>query len=1011
MRNTVRWGLAAIASLAVSSAWSQSIWQSAHVDVDAKSNPVSLWLDSYQTFKVSPEELRNALSLAPHQEAGQFYRFSIIDLPLPNGRIGKYKICESPIMSSELEKRLQVKTYRVQGILNPAENGRLDLGPNGFHGFVRSPDGQSFLIDPVKLGDQSGVFVYYRHDNFSPRNFLCFTQPARDQFNGNRLGQINPGGWSILSTGATLKTYRLAMNADGEYQQFFGGVTQSDAAVATSINRINSVYEIENAIHLQLTYVKSWPDPNTDPYTNDNGFTMLDENQTETDASVGDANYDMGHVFSTGGGGVANINSVGVTGSKAMGVTGLPGPVGDDFDIDYVAHEMGHQFGGRHTFNGTSGACGGARDTPSYEPGSGSTIMAYAGICAPEDLQPHSDPYMHLDSLERITQWRDDAQSHGSETNTGNRQPTANAGGDYTIPRGTPFKLTATGSDPDGDAITYCWEDFDLGTASPTTDNSTRPLFRSFNPTVNPSRTFPKLATYLAGTNDPYEFVPDVDRAMVFRVTVRDNHSGSGGYAFDEMNLTVAGAPFKALEPSTPQSWLGGSQQTVTWDPGGSTSANVNIYLSLDGGLDYGTGASKLALANAPNNGSATINVPNFATSKGRIVIEGAGNVFFDVTKADITVTQIATQPPTITSINPNSTLAGTGALTLTVTGVNFETNSVVRWFGVDRPTTFIDNNTLQAAIGASDVAFGQIVPIQVVTPPPGGGSSNIVSFTINNPVPTLATITPSLRAAGGGAFSLTLTGTNFVSSSKVTLNGVSRNAVFISTTKISTTVTAAEAANPATYSVRVVNGTPGGGTSGAQTLKIVKLAPASIAIFPGSITGGQTATAAVYLNGPAPAGGFPITLSKTGSAIGIPGTVTAAQGKYSAVFSITSTPVVGDALCTVKATANGVTVSKSIVVKAPVPVLVKLNPSSLNAGESTTGTLTLSGPAPAGGMNITLASGVPSLVHVPAVVFVAAGQKTKSFTVTTSPYNQSAAIAVWALYHGKGAFALLQLN
>jgi hypothetical protein len=364
-----------------------------------------------------------------------------------------------------------------------------------------------------------------------------------------------------------------------------------------------------------------------------------------------------------------------------------------------------------------------------------------------------------------------------------------------------------------------------------------------------------------------------------------------------------------------------------------------------------------------------------------------------------------------ITTISPDNILAGSAGFTLIVNGDHFETNSVVRWFGVNRPTTFVSKNEIRATIGASDIAFAQTVQVQVVTPPPGGGSSNIVNFTINNPVPVLSSITPPVKSAGSGAFGLTLLGDNFVVGSKVTLNGVARNIVFVNKTKITATVSAAEAANPATYQVRVVNAGPGGGTSAAKTLNIVKLAPTSVAIFPGAITGSKKATAAVYMNGPAPTGGQVIALSKTGGAISVPATVTAPAGKYSAVFQINSTPVAVDTTCTVKATVNGVSAVGTVRVLAPVPISVTLNPSSINSGQSTTGTLTLSGPAPAGGLTVKMASGVPGIVHVPSPLLVAAGQTTRSFTVTTSPYGQTASIAVWALYNKKGAFALLTIS
>lgn len=1013
MRNTLCWGLASLAALAVSLSAAQgggtSIWQPAQLSVDAQSNPFAGWIAKYQTFRVDPSELRTTLGRAPLQQVGRFDRYSIIDLPMPDGTVRAYRICESPIMSDALAQRISVKTYRVQSVDNPAENGRLDLGPNGFHAFVRSTNGETFVVEPVKRGDQSGVFSYFRRDNLQPKSFICYTQngvTGRTTFPG--LG--GRGGVSILSAGDTIKSYRLAMNATGEYTAFFGGDTQANAALVTSVNRQNSVYEIDFAIHLNLIYQKCWPDPNTDPYTNDNGGAMLSENQTETDNTVGDANYDMGHVFSTGGGGVASLNSVGVTGRKAMGVTGLPAPVGDDFDIDFVAHEMGHQFGGRHTFNGTDGNCGGAHDDPAaYEPGSGTTIMAYAGICASEDVQPHSDPYFHIDSLERITSWRNDPQSGGTETPTGNRQPTANAGGDFTIPQLTPFKLTGAGTDADNDPITYCWEQFDLGTPTPTNDNTTRPLFRSFNPTTDTSRVFPKMADIIGGVSNPYEFLPDVDRSMKFRVTVRDNHAGSGGYAFDEMQVTVTGAPFQALEPSTAASWQGNSTQTVTWNPGGSSSANVNIYLSVDGGADYVKNQSILVLANTPNDGSQTITAPNVDTTNGRIIVEGAGNIFFDVADGVLTLQSVATNPPVISSINPTSAIAGSPGFTLTVNGDHFEMSSKVRWFGADRPTTYISTNEIRATISASDIVFAQSIPITVRTPV--AGTSNTVNFQINNPVPTFASMTPSSIASGSASFTLTVTGTNFVSGSRVTWNGLIRNTVFISSTKISATILSSDVSSVGTAQVRVMTPGPGGGTTAAKSFQVVQIAPTSISIVPNRVIGGTSASAIAYLNNAAPGGGQVITLSKVGSAISLPASTNVAAGKYGGKFTVSTTPVASDSVCTVRATANGVTVSQTITVLAPAPTSVTLNPSSIIGGQGSTGTFTLSGPAPAPGILVTISAGGSGLVSAGSPVWVPGGQTSKSFNITTKKVLWPTNVAIRATYNGKVATGVLTLN
>jgi hypothetical protein len=597
----------------------------------------------YKTARVKEDVLRQLLGNAPlefTQEAKN--RNVALALPTPDGKFLMFRIEESPIMEPQLAGEFpDIKTYRGQGMDDPTATTRLDLTPAGLHGMILSERGTVY-IDPYAKGDRTNYIVYFQADYLNDaKQFSCY-------FSEDTSAHASQPVIPNVLNGTILRTYRLALAATGEYTAFTGGtVATALATITTTMNRVDGIYERELAVRMILIANEAsiiYTNAATDPYTNNSGTTMLGQNQANIDAVIGFANYDIGHVFSTGGGGVASVGVV-CTASKARGVTGSSSPVGDGFDVDYVAHEMGHQFGGLHTFNGTISNCGGGNRSSSaaYEPGSGSTIMAYAGICGSQDLQLHSDDYFHVKSLEQMAAFIG-GTSCDLETNTGNALPTVTVGPTVTIPKVTPFTLTASGSDPAGDALTYCWEEYNLGPSSPPdtdADGNPRPIFRSFNPTTSPSRTFPKLSDVLNNTSTFGEALPTINQTMNFQVTVRDNRAGGGGIttATAQVVVTAGAGPFVVTQPNTNVNWTGGTQQSVTWDVANTSAApvsctNVRISLSTNGGNTFPI----VLAASTPNDGNQTITVPNVATTMGRIKVQGVGNVFFDVSNANFTI-------------------------------------------------------------------------------------------------------------------------------------------------------------------------------------------------------------------------------------------------------------------------------------------------------------------------------------------------------------------------------------
>ena len=597
-----------------------------------------------ELFALNSNALQSVAAKIPLNEpAAAAISGTVLELPMPDGNTARFRVVEAPIMEPELAAKFpEIKTYAGQGIDDPEATVRLDVSPVGVHAQVLSPHGAVY-VDPAFRGDARLHVSYFKRDFAKADGFHCLTEGSSQTAHG----LSDTAGKTAARTlfGTQLRTYRIAVAATGEYTQFFGGTKVNGlAAIITAINRVDGIYETELAVRLVLVGNNDqivYTNPNIDPYTNTNAYLLLDENQANLDAVIGNANYHIGHVFGTGGGGLASVGSVCISGRKAQGETGSPEPTGDPFYIDYVAHEIGHQFGADHTFNSVTEACSGNREGPqAYEPGSGSTIMSYAGICDPNDLQAHSDAYFHTASLSQIFNFLSTRGGCAAKTSTGNSVPTVNAGANYTIPANTPFVLTATASDANGDALTYCWEERDLGSATSLDDppQTTGPLFRSLPPSSSPMRYFPRLSDVLANNRWNQEKLPTLARTMNFRVTVRDHRPAGGGVADDDMTVTVAAAgPFVVTSPNTAVSW--GGVQTVTWNVAGTTgsginAANVNIYLSTDGGNTF----PYLLATNVPNNGSRNVTLPNLSTTAARIKVQPVGNIFYDVSDVNFTV-------------------------------------------------------------------------------------------------------------------------------------------------------------------------------------------------------------------------------------------------------------------------------------------------------------------------------------------------------------------------------------
>ncbi|WP_415329023.1 reprolysin-like metallopeptidase [Chryseobacterium sp. MMS23-Vi53] len=589
--------------------------------------------------------------LANAKETGKGAKAVEISLPTIDGKVERFAVYSFPVVVKELADQYQLGSYVGVGIDDPSKYLRFSVAPNDFQSMIIK-GGEYEFIEPAN--SDKTVYGIHPKSGKDGKGFLCSTDESPAAV--KQIDQLLKKGHSISnqptnfakSTDQKYRTMRLAMSVTGEYTQFHGGtVAGALAAINATMTRVNGVFEKDFALHL---FVQNYPgiiytNAATDPYSNANagvaGAWNLELQNTLT-TNVGNANYDIGHLFGASGGG-GNAGCIGCVCTdpttaepegKGSGFTSPANaiPQGDSFDIDYVAHEMGHQLGANHTFSMNVEGTG-----VNMEPGSGSTIMGYAGITGATDVQAHSDAYFHVAS---ILQVEDNLSTTTCdvETSVTNHPPTINALTDYTIPKGTAFVLTGTATDLENDPMTYTWEQFD-STNTPVTavtgNNTTGALFRSWTPTATGNtRYFPKLSSVLAGNLTvpaDWETVSNVARTTNFVLTVRDNNpvSTSQQTQSDILTITVGNnGPFKVTTQyaniSTPT--------PINWDVAGTTAAPYNVAnVKIDYTTDNGTTWTVLA-ANTPNDGVENVTLPASLNGQNiKLRISALQNVFYAV--------------------------------------------------------------------------------------------------------------------------------------------------------------------------------------------------------------------------------------------------------------------------------------------------------------------------------------------------------------------------------------------
>jgi hypothetical protein len=677
--------------------WSENNQQRSNIITD-KAVARQSFPKEFELFNLNIEPLRQQLFSIVGAQARQ--QSTVISLPNADGGVELFEVFEASNFEPDLQAQFpEIRAFSGRGITDRFATLKLSISPKGIQTMVFRTDTKNEFIEPYSQ-DHTVYAVFKSNRGKGGLPWACSTEDT-SMFSVWNAELDLPFPDAPLSNTGQLKTMRLAQSVNAEYSNFFGAFDSSQvalvlAAINATLTRSNGIYEKDLALHLNLVASTTnviYYNPATDPYTSLGSWN--NQLQATLTANIGEANYDIGHLFgaSGGGGNAGCIGCVCVNGQKGRGITSPADgiPAGDNFDIDYVVHEVGHQLGANHSFSHSLESSG-----QNKEVGSGITIMGYAGITS-RDVAPHSIDIFHQTSIQQIQNNLAPKPCPVTTVMTENNPPVVASVINYTIPITTPFALTGSATDPENDPLTYNWEQNDNATtsgassiASPT--KLTGPNWLSFPSTTSPTRFFPRLSTILAGlavtpvlpggdAGTNIEALSSIARILNFRLTVRDNRpyvpdSTIGQTQFTDVIVTVinTGTPFKVTTANAATTFQGGASSTITWDVSATNLApisteNVKISLSTDGGLTFPT----VLAASTANDGSESVVIPNISTTTARIKIEALGNIFFDINDANITVN--AQQEPNnsiyVSNITMNITAAHRGQATVTVRDTN----------------------------------------------------------------------------------------------------------------------------------------------------------------------------------------------------------------------------------------------------------------------------------------------------------------------------------------------------
>jgi len=647
-------------------------------------------------LKLETSSMKYALEAMARENLS--YRFATVDssrnisLPLPNGQMIGVELVYENLMEKPLKKAFpEIKTYRVLPS-SKIVSGAIDMTPQGFHAMLQTSSGRTIFIDPLSINKENNKHIYvsyYKDDQVQTVNgkFSCgasSSKSIKDSFLAKKTAELQTSNQrqGILN-------YRIAIAATGEYTARQGGtVTNAMAAIITTLNRVNQVYEKDLGVHLSLVANNDaiiYTDAASDPFYALDRDKLLKQNQANLDAVIGSANYDIGHLFTVSGGGLAAIASVCNEHRKGQGISGINNPVNDSFNLDFVAHEIGHQLGATHTFNGKLGLCSGATRTSAtaFEPGSGSSIMSYAGYCGADNLQSKTDAMFHIGSIKQIRTFSQTSSGGcGVLRQSYNRPPIANAGKNYIIPAKTPFELIGSAIDPESDNLVYSWQQVDAGRRSHITEDlGNNSLFRLYMPSDSTLRSFPSLKSVITHRSIHGEKLPEKERDLHFNFVAQD---GKNVAQSDEMVVKVfpTSSRFSLYLPHSQYSR--GDTHKILWNVAETDKAPIHceaidIFLSTDGGYNFPIVLAK----NTPNEGATWITIESTTplSRRGRFKIKCSDSIFYAISYRDFNIAEQGSTGRTLDdqdrpepdSGNPDTSGGGNGNHLTSSSGGSFD--------------------------------------------------------------------------------------------------------------------------------------------------------------------------------------------------------------------------------------------------------------------------------------------------------------------------------------------------